>query len=127
MILSIHQPQYIPWLPYFSKIDRSDLFIFLDSVNFQKNGLQNRNEIKTGQGRSWLTIPINHKSGQKICETVVSTNFNWKKKHMQTLRSCYGKSNFFSFYEPYLEYFYGQQWENLAALNIELTIKAIPK
>ena len=89
MIVSIHQPQYMPWLPYFSKIDKSDLFIFLDSVDFQKNGLQNRNEIKTAQGRNWLTIPVHHKSGQKIYETTMPHNVNWKKKHLQTLRSFY--------------------------------------
>jgi hypothetical protein len=47
---------------------------------------------------------------------------NWKRKHFQTLRSCYGKSEFFSFYEPYLESFYEQEWGNLADLNIELTL-----
>ena len=123
MIISIHQPQYIPWLPYFLKIDKSDLFVFLDSVDFQKNGLQNRNEIKTGQGRNWLTIPVNHKSGQKISETTMPLKMNWKTKHFQTLRSCYGKSGFFSFYEPYLESFYEQEWGNLADLNRELTLK----
>ena len=123
MIVSIHQPQYIPWLPYFLKIEKSDLFVFLDSVDFQKNGLQNRNMIKTGQGRNWLTVPVNHNSGQKIFETTMPTKLNWKKKHLQTLRSCYGKSNFFSFYEPYLVSFYEQEWENLADLNRELTLK----
>ena len=123
MIISIHQPHYIPWLPYFLKIESSDIFVFLDSVDFQKNGLQNRNEIKTGQGRSWLTVPINHKSGQKISEATMPHQVNWKKKHFQTLRSCYGKSDFFSFYEPYFESFYQQEWENLADLNIELTLK----
>ena len=123
MILSIHQPQYIPWLPYFLKIEKSDLFVFLDSVDFQKNGLQNRNEIKTGQGRNWLTIPINHKSGQKICEAVPNHKLNWKKIHWQSLRSCYGKSEFFSLYGPYLESFYEREWSNLGDLNIELTLK----
>ncbi len=123
MIISIHQPQYIPWLPYFLKIDQSDLFVFLDSVDFQKNGLQNRNEIKTGHGRRWLTIPINHKSGQKISETTMSFTLNWKRKHFQTLRSCYGKSKFFKFYEPYFESLYNQEWQNLADFNIELTLK----
>ena len=123
MIISIHQPHYIPWLPYFLKIDRSDVFVFLDSVDFQKNGLQNRNEIRTGQGRSWLTIPINHRLGQKIFETTMPNNMNWKKKHLQTLKSCYGKSEFFRFYEPYLKIFYERDWDNLADLNIELTLK----
>lgn len=36
MKVAIHQPQYLPWLPYFTKIEESDLFILLDSVDFQK-------------------------------------------------------------------------------------------
>ena len=122
MVISIHQPHYLPWLPYFSKIEKSDLFVFLDSVDFQKNGLQNRNEIKTAQGRHWLTIPVRHKSGQKISDTTINNTVNWKKKHWQTLKSCYGKSDYFKCYEPYFESFYEQEWENLGDLNIKLTL-----
>lgn len=104
------------------KIEKSDLFVFLDSVDFQKNGIQNRNEIKTGQGRHWLTIPINHKSGQKISETTINNKLNWKKKHWLTLKSCYERSEFFKFYEPHLKSFYELEWENLRDLNIELTL-----
>ncbi len=123
MIISIHQPQYLPWLPYFLKIESSDLFIFLDSVDFQKNGLQNRNEIKTGQGRHWLTIPVNQKLGQKIKDTEINNNLNWKRKHWQTLKNCYGKSKFFKEYENYFEDFYSIESKNLCELNIELTKK----
>tara|TARA_B100000212_G_scaffold342023_1_gene327219 strand:+ start:10272 stop:10955 length:684 start_codon:yes stop_codon:yes gene_type:complete len=121
MKISIHQPQYIPWLPYFLKIANSDSFIFLDSVDFQKNGVQNRNEIKTAQGRHWLTIPVSQNLGQKIKDTQINNNLNWKKKHWQSLKNCYGKSEFFSNYEPYLESFYKKDWKNLCDLNIELT------
>ena len=121
MKISIHQPQYIPWLPYFLKIANSDSFIFLDSVDFQKNGVQNRNEIKTGQGRNWLTIPVSQNLGQKIKDTEINNNLNWKKKHWLSLKNCYGKSEFFKDYEPYLESFYAKDWQNLCDLNIELT------
>ena len=50
MILTAHQPAYLPWLGYFDKIIRSDVFIFLDSVQFEKNSFTNRNKIKTPQG-----------------------------------------------------------------------------
>ena len=58
MILSIHQPQYLPWLPYFNKIMDADCFIFLDNVQYQKNGIINRNEILNNNGRFWLTVPV---------------------------------------------------------------------
>ena len=63
MKVGIHQPHYLPWLPYFIKIAKCDIFIVLDNVDFQKNGLQNRNQIKTDKGYQWLTVPVEHKLG----------------------------------------------------------------
>ncbi|MEW6675226.1 MAG: WbqC family protein, partial [Nitrospirota bacterium] len=56
-IVSIHQPYFMPWLGYFDKIQRSDYFVFLDTVQFKKNEFQNRNRIRTSQGTLWLTVP----------------------------------------------------------------------
>ncbi|HHT9160132.1 MAG TPA: WbqC family protein [Candidatus Brocadiaceae bacterium] len=47
MIIAIHQPQYLPWIGYFDKIDRSDVFVLLDNVQYKKNEAQNRNRIRT--------------------------------------------------------------------------------
>ena len=58
MIVSVHQPQYLPWLGYFDKIDRADAFVLLDTVQYKKNEWQNRNRIKTAQGPQWLTVPV---------------------------------------------------------------------
>ena len=62
MTISIHQPAYNPWLGYINKISLSDLFIFLDTVQFEKNSFINRNKIKTPQGTMWLTIPVQSKN-----------------------------------------------------------------
>ena len=37
MRVAIHQPQYLPWLGYLDKIDRADLFVVLDCVQFTKH------------------------------------------------------------------------------------------
>ena len=58
MIVSIHQSQYLPWPAYFKKLAISDLFVILDSVQFQKNGIQNRNKLRNQEGDYWLTVPV---------------------------------------------------------------------
>ena len=58
MKLAVHQPHYAPWLGYFAKWAASDLFVFLDTVQYVKNGWQNRNRIKTREGPRWLTVPV---------------------------------------------------------------------
>ena len=122
MNVAIHQPQYLPWLPYLMKIEESDVFIFLDTVDFQKNGLQNRNQIKTAQGAHWLTVPVRQQLGQKIRGVKIDTSIDWRRKHWQTIQQCYRKAPAFNAYEKDLEAFYAREWDGLNELNIELTM-----
>ncbi len=120
MVVSIHQPQYLPWLPYFQKVERSQVFILLDSVDFQKNGLQNRNQIKTAQGAHWLTVPVLQNLGQKICEVQINEKVGWGKKHWLTIQQNYRKAEAFKFYAEDIEDIYSQNWSSLNELNIHL-------
>jgi len=120
MKVSIHQPQYLPWLPYFLKIEESDLFILLDTVDFQKNGLQNRNQVKTAQGAHWLTVPVRQELGQKIRDVQTTGGGDWRRKHWLTLVQSYGKAPSFAPFAGDLERFYSREWTGLNELNIEL-------
>ena len=125
MIISIHQPQYFPWLPYFSKIARSDLFIFLDKVQYQKNGLQNRNELKNSNGRFWLTIPVSFSLGEKICDIKMAGS-DWSKKHLKSIRINYSKAKNLLFFEENIAPILSNNILSLSELNIEI-IKTISK
>ncbi|HPC35467.1 MAG TPA: WbqC family protein [Candidatus Marinimicrobia bacterium] len=118
MICAIHQPQTYPWLGYFAKIMQADVFIFLDNVQFKKNEWQNRNKIRTPQGWIWLTVPVIHNFGQKICEVKINNAVNWRKKHLQTLQTYYGRAPFFKPYFEKLINLYQSEWQNLAQFNI---------
>ncbi|HJN28656.1 MAG TPA: WbqC family protein [Candidatus Latescibacteria bacterium] len=90
MIVSIRQPQFMPWLGYFDKMDQADHFILLDSVPFKKNEWQNRNRIKTAQGAQWLTVPVSYDFPARIDEVLANGSVNWPHKHWQTLKTNYG-------------------------------------
>lgn len=120
MKVAIHQPHYLPWLPYLMKIEECDAFIFLDSVDFQKNGLQNRNQIKTSQGAHWLTVPVQQRFGQKIRDVKIDNRVDWRRKHWQSIQQCYRKAAAFKSYERDLEELYSLPWTWLNELNIAL-------
>lgn len=122
MNVGIHQPQYLPWLPYFLKIEQSDVFIILDTVDFQKNGLQNRNQIKTAQGAHWLTVPVRQQLGQKILDVKIDDSAAWRRKHWQTIQQCYGKAQAFKDYAKDIEALYMREWIGLCELNIEVIV-----
>ena len=94
MILSAHQPAYLPWVGYFDKILHSDVFIFLDTVQFEKNSFINRNTIKTNQGPAWLTIPVKAKGHIKnsLLEIKIDEQKNWRKKHIKSIEMNYRKA-----------------------------------
>lgn len=98
-ILSIHQPNYIPWLGYFYKIAQSDIFVYLDSVQFPRGqSYSARNKVKTPNGSTWLTIPVSIPEGQKGKASFIEVDFatdKWRKKHLRTLQMSYAKAPFY--------------------------------
>ena len=76
-IVTIHQPQYIPYLGFFNKISESDIFIVLDDVSIDKGGFTNRNRIKTLNGPIWITIPLVRNN--KIIKNIKIENTFWIK------------------------------------------------
>src|SRR3972149_6060262 len=121
MIAAIHQPQFIPWLGYFDKIDQSDVFIFLDNVQYKKNEYQNRNRIKTVDGWQWLTVPVLYKFPQKINEVRINNKIDWKKKHLHALITNYSRAKYFERYIEYFKELYSKEWEIISDINIEVT------
>ena len=96
MIISIHQPNYIPWIGYFEKIFLSDIFIFFDNVQMPKNkSFVSRSKLVNQNNAFWLTIPVKKKGLKTIAEAEIVNNF-WKKKHLSTIQHAYGKSSFYN-------------------------------
>ena len=122
--VAIHQPQYLPWIPYFDKILRSDFFILLDNVQFQKNGMQNRNQIKTPQGAVWLTVPIKHSFGQLISEVEIS-DVRSVVKHLKTVEMNYKKAPYYEQVFPMLASVVEKSPARLVNLNNELLFQLL--
>jgi hypothetical protein len=118
MRVAIHQPQYLPWLGYFHKMMMSDVFVFLDDVQFKKNEFQNRNRIKTAEGASWLTVPVIHHFPQLISEVEINNRRDWRKKHLRTLDMNYRKAPYFDNFFPLFASGLTRDWEYLSPLNI---------
>lgn len=122
----ILQPSYIPWRGYFDQINRADVFIFYDDVQYDKHGWRNRNQIKTVQGRQWLTIPV-HSAGVveksiPIKQVEIDWSKRWNEAHWKTLMLAYGRAPFFQNYTALLESFFQRQDRFLADFTIDLTI-----
>jgi hypothetical protein len=118
--ISIHQPVYLPWLGFIEKIISSEKFVFLDDVQFEKNGFQNRNKIRTYDGEMWLTVPVKVKSQTLLKDVKINYSVDWINKHKKSIIQNYKKAEFFDNYWLELEKIYDEKYEYLVELNIEI-------
>ncbi len=118
MIISVHQPQYLPWLGYFAKIDQADVFVLLDTVQFKKNEWQNRNKIKTAQGWQWLTVPVMYKFPQLINEVQINNSDKWQHKQQQAVISNYAKASCKNVLGSFFDELFSREWGYISGLNI---------
>lgn len=88
MTVAIHQPNYMPWLGYFAKVARADTFVFLDDVQYTKNGYTNRVQVLNDGNRHWLTIPVSVHLGDRISE-ISPARSDWMDRHRSALRNFY--------------------------------------
>lgn len=118
MRVTIHQPQFLPWLGYLDKIDQADVFVVLDTVQYKKHEWQNRNRIRTAQGWQWLTVPVRHTFGQRIHEVRIDETSDWRARHLRALVLSYGKAPFQQRYAEGLRRLYARSSDRLATVNL---------
>ncbi len=121
MKVTIHQPEFLPWLGFFDRIVKSDVFVILDDVGYQKNGFINRNRIKTQKGFQWMTIPVKDRSSNKKINEVLIDNQNpWQQKILSLLKENYKDTPFLKKYYDFMEKTFSKKWEKISDLDIYL-------
>lgn len=119
MLVTIHQPNYMPWPGFFNKWMLADAFVILDTVQYHKNEWQNRNRIKTAQGAAWITVPVTYRFPERINEVGIAAG-PWARKQVAMIEQAYAKA-------PYLDEFWSpirelliQPHDRVSDLNIAL-------
>jgi hypothetical protein len=122
---AILQPSYIPWRGYFHQIQKADVFVFYDCVQYDDRGWRHRNKIKTPLGAQWITVPVNSKGCQTLATPIKDIPIvwasDWAEKHLKTISLNYAKAPFFSNYRKLLEDIYSRRDKNLSDLTCETT------
>ena len=124
LTVAIHQPNYAPWLGYFAKIARADLFVFLDDVQFSKNSYINRVQVLGNGAARWLTVPVSVHLGQTITE-VRPAQLGWEERHLDTLRGSYRRAQHFREMWPLVNTLYADLPDTSIAASNRMLVERI--
>lgn len=124
MIVGIHQPNHLPYLGFFDKMKRSDIFVIYDDAQFNKEDFQHRNKIRIYHGWKWLTVPVLKEfiplKDIKIRNELTIKGIKWSDAHIRDIRDNYKKTPYYRTYENDLEAIYKKSFNKLIDLNMEI-------
>ena len=97
----ISQPRFFPGLHYLHRMLEADVFVILDTVQFNPRHEENRARLKTPRGPDWLTVPVHRASrDQLILQTRPDDGQPWRQKALKTLQHLYGKAPLYRDHAP---------------------------
>lgn len=121
--VAIHQPNFLPWLGWFDKLARADVFVLMDNTQFPRTGSGtwvNRVRMLVGGGPGWVTVPV-VRAGQgvrMIHEMEIDDSSRWRVKLLRTLQASYGRATHFAEVFPLLTEWIETPTRSLAEFNI---------
>lgn len=125
MMVTTHQPIFLPWPGFFYKALRADTMVLLDRVQFpigRSRSWMTRNRLKSDQGEVWLRVPVwkAGKGKQIIQDVAICDDRNWRRKHLYSVYEQYANAPYLNDYLPALEAIYAHPHDRLVDLNLEL-------
>jgi hypothetical protein len=121
VIVTCHQPNFLPWIGFFYKALLADLVVLLDDVQFARGFTWvNRNRLKCDQGELWLTVPVKKKGRglQKISDVEVVDEGNWPRRFFQGISQNYAHAPYFAEHSAFLKDLMQMRWRKLIDLNV---------
>jgi hypothetical protein len=117
--VAVHQPNYLPWLGFFHKIQAVDIFVLLDTVQFERRGYTHRVRIAGPDGQPlWITQNISKRPMQDYwVKDVVFSDTYWTEKHLKTLRTVYRRTPHFQETMSMIEHAFQSDLASMSAFN----------
>ena len=127
--VAIHQPNFLPWLGYFDKMLRADVFIVMDNAQYVKSGGTWSNRVKamiSGEPR-WLTMPIvrNYHGLRTYGEIEIDDTGNWRTKAIKSLQAAYARTPHFREVMPLVESLLVHPTRSLVELNVNAALQIL--
>ena len=120
MIVSIHQPDFVPWLGFYYKVAKSDVFVYLDDAQFSNEAAHNYNDIKTQKGKTKIKVPVDYHFKDPINVVKVKNGHENISKMLMTIEESYRDAPFFDSLFPEFKSIILKGYPTISELNIAI-------
>jgi hypothetical protein len=126
--VSVHQPNFQPWIKLLDKVLASDVYVAYDTVQYTRSEYHSRQRILTPDGPAWLSVPVLSVKGEtQLLEQVrIDGNQPFRQRHLKLLRIGYAKAPYFDEVYGLVEEVYGREHTMLVDLSLDL-IEAVAR
>ncbi len=120
--VSVHQPNFMPWLKLLDKVLASDVYVAYDTVQYTKSEYHARQRVRTPDGPTWLSVPLLSGQGapQDIRDVRIDPKQPFRPRHLKQLRVGYAKAPYFDDVYGLVEDVYRRDHDMLVDLSVEL-------
>jgi hypothetical protein len=126
MNVTIHQPYFVPYIGFFSKVFKSDVLVLYDTAQYVKNRLDNRNYINYKNQKKLLTVPIaKHMSFKPLSEVLISNHYDWRDEHLSMLDDAYSNYDYYNLLMNDISDIYSRKYTFLSEINSVFIIKIL--
>jgi hypothetical protein len=120
-LVSVHQPNFMPWLRLLDKILASDVYVAYDTAQFTKTEYHARQKVMTHSKPVWLTVPVlSTGEYQPIQDVQIDNKQPFRRQHLNKLRKAYGSTPHFDEVYALVKEVYAGDHERLVDLNLDL-------
>jgi hypothetical protein len=122
LVVSVHQPNFMPWLKLLDKILASDVYVAYDTVQYTQSEYHARQRVRTHTGPAWLSLPLRSIRGQRqlIGQVYLDRRQPFGVRHLKTLHIGYAQTPYFAEVYGLVEEVYGRGQERLVDLSLDL-------
>ena len=72
MIAISHQPNFLPYMGFFHKLSKADVWVASDDVLFSKKGMHNWQYIMENGNKVKVTVPVSAHHDSRLCDVSLS-------------------------------------------------------
>jgi hypothetical protein len=111
---------YFPSVSWYAMALQADA-IHMPHANYNKSYHLNKTTIATAHGAKHLSVPLLGGRNQRATDVQIGLSYaeDWRKLHLKTMASTYGRAPFFENVYPLLQQFYTDTFDSLYDSNLQ--------